>query len=189
MTEQLREIGSRLADLRDINDISEEDLASQCGITVEQLKKYEKGESDFSFSFLYNAAHILGVDVVDLMSGETPKLSGCCLTRAGQGYAIDRRAAYSYKHLAFTFRKKLAEPFMVTVEPKDTVAPPEQHSHSGQEFNLLLEGRLRLYMGTLIYDLEPGDSVYFDSSLEHAMSALDGKKARFLAVVMPKEGL
>jgi transcriptional regulator with XRE-family HTH domain len=184
MTEQLREIGGRLAALRDIQGIDAEVLASKCEITIEELAAYERGERDFSFSFLYNAARILGVDVIDLMSGDSPKLSGCCLTRAGQGYAIDRRAAYSYKHLAVTFRNKLAEPFMVTVEPKNSSAVPEQHSHSGQEFNLMEEGRMRFYMGELSYDLNPGDSVYFDSSNAHAMQALDGKPARFLAVVM-----
>jgi transcriptional regulator with XRE-family HTH domain len=186
MTDQLREIGGRLAALRDISGIAKEELASKCEITVQQLDEYERGGRDFSFSFLYNAAKVLGVDVVDIMSGDSPKLSGCCLTRAGQGYTIDRRTAYDYKHLAFTFKNKLAEPFMVTVEPKDDVDAPEQHAHTGQEFNLMAEGRMRFYMGQLVYDLEPGDSVYFDASNAHAMRALDGKPARFLAVVMQK---
>ncbi|MCL2002451.1 MAG: XRE family transcriptional regulator [Oscillospiraceae bacterium] len=186
MTDQLREIGGRLAALREIEGLSRETLAAKCDIPPEQLEEYERGERDFSFSFLYNAAVALGVDVVDLMSGESPRLSGCCLTRAGEGYAIDRREAYSYKHLAFTFRNKLAEPFMVTVNPKDEPDVPEQHAHAGQEFILMVDGLLRLYMGELTYDLAPGDSVYFDASIPHAMRALDGKPARFLAVVLHK---
>ena len=186
MTDQLREIGGRLAALRDIQSLSEKDLAEECHITAEQLGAYERGEMDFSFSFLYNAANALGVDVVDLMSGDSPKLSGCTLTRAGQGYAIDRRAAYNYKHLAFTFKGKLAEPFMVTVEPNSD--PPEQHAHTGQEFNLLIEGHLQFYMGELSYQLNPGDSVYFDAGNPHAMRAMDGKPARFLALVMHPPG-
>ncbi|MCL2163667.1 MAG: XRE family transcriptional regulator [Oscillospiraceae bacterium] len=186
MTEQLREIGGRLAALRDIEGIDRVTFASQCGVTAEQLDEYERGERDFSFSFLYNAARILGVDVVDLMSGESPRLSSCCLTRAGEGYAIDRRAAYNYRHLAFTFRNKLSEPFMVTVEPKDDLNSPELHAHEGQELNFLVEGHMRFYIGELQYDLNPGDSVYFDSSREHAMRALNGKPAKFLAVVLQR---
>ena len=186
MTDQLRDIGGRLAALRDIENISREALASQCDITTEQLEAYERGERDFSFSFLYNAANILGVDMVDLMSGDSPKLADCCLTRAGDGLAIDRREVYLYKHLAATFRNKLAEPFMVTVEPRGDNDAPEQHTHAGQEFNLLVEGRMRFYMGDLTYDLNPGDSIYFDSSKNHAMRALDDKPARFLAVVIQK---
>ena len=186
MTQQLKEIGQRLAALRDIEDITREDFAARCNVTAAQLDEYERGERDFSFSFLYNAARALGVDVVDLMSGDSPKLSACCVTRGGEGYAIDRRAAYSYHHLAFTFRDKLAEPFMVTVEPKDDTSPPELHAHEGQEFNLMVEGRMKFFIGDLTYELNTGDSVYFDASRAHAMRALDGKPARFLALVMQK---
>jgi transcriptional regulator with XRE-family HTH domain len=184
MTDQLREIGRRLAELMDIQGVSREELASKCGVSVEQIEAYERGESDFSFSFLHKAANVLGVDVVDLISGDSPKLSGCCLTRAGEGYAIERRSVYNYKHLAFTFRKKLAEPFMVTTEPRDDNNAPDPHSHVGQEFNFMLEGRMRLFIENISYDLEPGDSVFFDSSQAHDMRALDGKPARFLALVM-----
>jgi len=201
MTDQLREIGGRLSALRDIEEMSKEKFADLCGVSVELLDEYERGERDFSFSFLYNAARVLGVDVVDLMSGDSPKLSACCLTRAGEGYAIDRRATYSYRHLAFTFKKKLAEPFMVTVEPRAGALPgnvgnatsddddnykPELHAHEGQEFNLLVSGRMRLFIENLVYDLNEGDSVYFDASRPHAMRALDSRPARFLAMVMTR---
>lgn len=187
MTEQLKEIGGRLAALRDIEDMSKETFAQKCDVTVEQLEAYERGDRDFSFSFLYNAARVLGVDVVDLMSGDSPRLSACCLTRAGEGYAIERRAAYNYRHLAFTFKNKLSEPFMVTVEPREDAANPEQHAHDGQEFNLMVSGRMRFFLENLVYELNEGDSVYFDASRPHAMRALDNKPAKFLAMVMQKE--
>jgi transcriptional regulator with XRE-family HTH domain len=189
MTEQLKEIGGRLSALRDIEEMTKEAFADMCGVTVELLDEYERGGRDFSFSFLYNAARVLGVDVIDLMSGDSPKLSACCLTKAGEGYAIDRRAAYSYRHLAFTFKKKLAEPFMVTVEPRaeSDNDKPELHAHEGQEFNLLVSGHMRLFIENLVYDLNEGDSVYFDASRPHAMRALNNKPAKFLAMVMQGE--
>ncbi|MDR3208036.1 MAG: cupin domain-containing protein [Oscillospiraceae bacterium] len=182
MTEQLTDIGRRLAALRQIEDFTAEDFAQRLGITPEDLTAYEGGQRDFSFSFLYNAAALLGVDVVDLMSGESPKLSGCCLVRGGGGFAVDRRAAYSYKHLAFTFRDKLAEPFMVTVAPKADA--PEQHAHAGQEFDYVVSGQVRFFLAGQVYDLAPGDSVYYDSGLPHAMQATGGAPASFLAVVL-----
>ncbi|MDR0292531.1 MAG: cupin domain-containing protein [Oscillospiraceae bacterium] len=182
MTEQLREIGRRLSDLRSIVEIGMADFCEKAGVTAEELAAYERGEKDFSFSFLYNAAHILGVDVMDLMSGDSPRLSSCSLVRDGQGFRVDRRAAYQYAHLAFTFRDKKAEPFLVTVEPKEET--PVLHAHEGQEFNYLLSGRMRFYIDALTYVLEPGDSLYFNANLPHAMQALDGGPVRFLAVVM-----
>jgi len=182
MTEQLREIGMRIMALREVMDVSESDLAAACEITVDELNAYESGNKDFSFSFLYNAANVLGVDVLDLMSGESPKLTGACMVKKGQGYEINRRKAYSYKHLAFTFRNKLAEPFLVTVEPKDDV--PTLHAHDGQEFNYMVAGAMDFYHGDVVYHLEAGDSIYFDSGIPHAMRALNGETAQFIAVVM-----
>ena len=182
MTEQLRDIGRRLADLRSIMEISAETFCAQTNVTPKELAQYEEGALDFSFSFLYNAARILGVDVMDLMSGDSPHLSGWCLVRDGQGYAIDRRSAYRYNHLAFTFRDKKAEPFIVTVEPKDN--PPVLHAHEGQEFNWMVSGRMRFFIADTDFILAPGDSVYFNASLPHAMQSLDDEPARFLAIVM-----
>ncbi|MCL2083065.1 MAG: XRE family transcriptional regulator [Oscillospiraceae bacterium] len=182
MTEQLRDIGRRLSALRGIMELGAPEFCEKTGIKADELIAYEKGERDFSFSFLYNAARVLNVDVMDIMSGDSPRLSGWCLVRKGEGYAIDRRSAYKYSHLAFTFRDKKAEPFMVTVEPKD--AAPVLHSHDGQEFNWMVSGRMRIYIADSKYDLEPGDSIYFDASIPHAMQALDNSPAQFLAVVM-----
>ena len=182
MTEQLREIGLRLSALRNISEMTPEMFCEKTGVSLQELAAYEKGELDFSFSFLYNAARILDVDVIDLMSGDSPHLSDWCLVRKGEGYAIDRRAAYKYNHLAFTFRKKKAEPFMVTVEPKDD--KPTLHAHDGQEFNFLVSGRMRFFISNMEYDLEPGDSIYFNASIPHAMQALDNAPAQFLAVVI-----
>ncbi|MFZ5973884.1 MAG: helix-turn-helix domain-containing protein [Bacillota bacterium] len=184
MTEQLVEIGQRLRALREIIGLSEEQMAAQCGLDVKALQEYERGERDFSFSFLYSAANILGVDVVDLMSGDSPKLSICSMVKDGEGYEIERRKAYNYKHLAYTFRNKKAEPFMVEVEPKDIGEKPVQHAHEGQEFNYVVEGRMEFFLGDIVYILEAGDSVYFDSGVPHAMKALGGKKTRFIAVVI-----
>lgn len=184
MTEQLIEIGQRLRALREIVGLSEEQMASQCDVSVQVLQEYERGERDFSFSFLYTAAGILGVDVVDIMSGDSPKLSICSVAKKGEGYEIERRKAYSYKHLAYTFRNKKAEPFMVEVEPKPESEIPVQHAHDGQEFNYVVEGSMDFYLGELVHVLEQGDSVYFDSSVPHAMRAREGKKTRFIAVVI-----
>jgi len=182
MTEQLIDIGRRLYALRGIAEITPEAFCEKTGVSAQELAAYERGEKDFSFSFLYNAAHVLGVDVIDLMSGDSPRLSDWSIVRKGGGFAIDKRDEYKYTHLAFTFRDKKAEPFLVTVEPG--TGAPAKHSHEGQEFNWIVSGRTRFTISDADYVLEPGDSVYFNASIPHAMRALDGEAAQFIAVVI-----
>ena len=183
MTDQLMEIGGRLQGLRNIMGIPAEKMAKNMKFDITEYLEYERGQRDFSFSFLFNAAKILDVDVVDIISGETPKLTTCALIRKGEGYDIKRRDAYDYKHLAYTFSKKKAEPFLVTVEPNSS-KEVVQHSHEGQEFDYILSGKMEFHLDGIAYELNEGDSVYYDSGIQHAMKASGGQTLQFIAVVM-----
>ncbi len=182
MNTQIKDIGMRLSFMREEVELSVEEMASKLGVDVDTYCAYERGEMDFSFSFMYNAAEVLGIDVSDLISGNAPTLSMCCMVKKGEGYSVKREDEYDYKHLAYTFRNKKAEPFLVTITPEDT--PPVMHGHEGQEFNYVISGKMKLYIGDISYELSKGDSVYFDSSVPHAEVAMGDKEAQFIAVVI-----
>lgn len=182
MNEQIKDIGMRLKYLREDMEITPEEMAEKLSVDIDTYHAYENGDMDFSFSVIYNAAEILGVDVLDLISGNAPTLSMCCMVKKGKGYSVKRAHEYDYKHLAYTFRNKKAEPFLVTITPDDK--PPVMHGHEGQEFNYVLSGKMRLYIGDISYDLSKGDSVYFDSGVPHAEYALGDKEVQFIAVVI-----
>lgn len=180
---QIQLIALRIRDLRDILGLDETTVAQRSGISLEDYLAYETGEKDFSFSHLFNIAETLGVDISDLLTGESPKLKGYVLTRSGQGLAFDRRKQYHYQHLAYNFSNKLAEAFIVTVEQDAPGTVKQAHSHEGQEFDYVLEGYLKLNLGGNDLMLAPGDSIYYDSALPHAMYAMEGD-CRFIAVVI-----
>ena len=181
---QIQLIALRIADLRDISGLSAEEVASRSGVPLEEYLAYEKGEKDFSFSHLFNIAETLGVDISDLLTGESPKLRGYVLTRAGKGLAFDRRKQYHYQHLAYNFAHKLAEPFIVTVEQDAPGTVKQAHSHEGQEFDYVIEGTLRFVVNGTELILNPGDSLYFNSGYPHGLQAVGTEPARFLAVVL-----
>ena len=182
MNDQIKDIGMRLRTLREDMEISAEEMAAKLEVDLDTYNSYENGDQDFSFSVIYNAADILGVDVLDLISGNAPTLSMCSMVKKGKGYSVKRDEEYDYKHLAYTFRNKKAEPFLVTITPDDK--PPVMHGHEGQEFNYVLSGKMMLYIGDISYELSKGDSVYFDASIPHAEVAIGDKETQFIAVVM-----
>ncbi len=183
MNNQIKIIAIRIRDLREIAGLTPEAVAAQTGIPADEYLLYEAGEKDFSFSHLFNIASVLGVDISDLLTGESPKLTGYLLTRAGKGLAFDRRKAYHYEHLAYNFRDKKSEPFIVTVQHDPTNSKKTAHAHEGQEFDYVLEGQMKIVLASNEVYLGPGDSLYYDSSIPHAMYALD-TDCRFIAVVM-----
>ena len=184
MSEEIRQIAERLVGLRDALDLRPEDIASTCNIDLETYLGYESGEKDIPVSFLHQIAKHYGVELPALMFGYEPRMNSYFLTRKDKGVAVERTKAYKYQSLAAGFMNRNADPFIVTVEPKPNDEPIHYNSHSGQEFNLVLEGRMMLSIDGKDLILNEGDSLYFNSKLPHGMKALDGKKVRFLAVIM-----
>ena len=78
----------------------------------------------------------------------------------------------------------VGEPTGVTVAP-DANRDMETNSHSGHEFDYVLEGVLRLRVGGQETELYPGDCAYYDSIHPHAMQAVGDKECKFLAIVIP----
>ncbi|GHV28223.1 DNA helicase [Clostridia bacterium] len=162
---QIKNVAIRIKNLREDLSLDAKAVAARAGISEADYIAYESGESDFSFSHLFNIAEVLGVDISDLLTGDSPKLKGYIITRSGEGLAFDRRKQYHYQHLAYNFKNKLAEPFIVTVEADRGDTIKQAHSHEGQEFDYVIEGILRIELGGNEVILRPGDSVYYDSSL------------------------
>lgn len=187
MSNQIQLIAMRIRDLREISGLTPQQVAQKADVPLDEYEMYETGERDFSFSHLFNIAKTLGVDISDLLTGESPKLKGYVLTRNGQGLAFDRRKQYHYQHLAYNFSNKLSEPFIVTVQKDEPGVIKQAHSHQGQELDYVLEGYLKILLGGNELLLGPGDSLYYDSSLPHAMYAM-GEDCRFIAVVIKDSG-
>ena len=184
MNDQIKQIAERLRGLRDVLELTSEDIARDCDISAEEYRLAETGDYDISVSMLQKIARTYNIALDALMFGEEPKMSSYFLTRAGKGTSIERTKAYKYQSLAAGFMNRSADPFVVTVEPKPESEPIHYNSHAGQEFTLVLEGRMMISIDGKELILNEGDSLYFNSKLPHGMKALDGKTVRFLAIIM-----
>ena len=184
MSEELQQIAKRLKELREIEEVSAEDLAREFRIPLDTYLAYESGENDIPISFLYDVANKFGVELTALLTGDNPRLTVYCHVKNGEAPVVERRKEYRYQNLAYNFSNKHSEAFLVSVDPKAKDVPIAENAHPGQEFNYLIEGRLQLVVGGKTIVLEPGDSIYFNSEYPHGMKALDGKVAKFVAVIM-----
>ena len=181
MDEQLKQIGERLRGLRDVLDLSAQEVADTCGISLEKYEKIERGEVYITISNLMKKAHKYGVSAEELMLAEAPRMKSDFVVRKGQGMSVERTKAYKYQSLVSGFVNHKADVFVVTVEPKPEAHTVYKNTHAGQEFNLVLEGKMELYIGGKTMTLNEGDSIYFDSKVPHGMKALGNKAVKFLA--------
>lgn len=184
MSDQIRLIAARLKTLREISGLSPESMADQTGVSKEVYIEYEGGEVDIPVGFLYEVAKKFRVELTAILTGDDPKLHSYSIVRDGKGIEVKRMQQYYYESLAYNFTDKKGEPFLVTVFPGSKNEEVVQNSHPGQEFNYMVEGRLKLYIEDHEIILNEGDSLYFDSSLRHGLVALDDKPAKILAIIM-----
>ncbi len=183
---QLSEIATRIKELREIIGISVSEMAKNTNVTEEQYVIYESGEVDIPFSFIHKCALAFGVQMTDLLEGSSARLSTYTVTRKGQGQETAKEDGIDIANLAPKFKHKLAEPYYVTYEYSASQQNKPIHltTHSGQEFDLVLSGKLKVQVGEHTEILEEGDSIYYNSSTPHGMIAVDGKNCTFVAVVM-----
>lgn len=189
---QVQEVAKRIRSLREDLGLSLEDMAQATGRSVEEYQAQESGEQDFSFTFLFKCAQTMGVDVVEILTGESPHLKGYELTRKGNGLSIKRRAGFEYLHQAPFFSQKLCEPFVVTAPfiADEQDKPIHLSYHTGQELDYIISGRLRFAYENHVEELEAGDTLYYDSGRGHGMIAIGNEPCVFLAVVIkPQESL
>ena len=103
MQDQILEIAQRIRTLREIMEFTPAEMARAASVTEAEYQEYEAGNKDFSFTFLYNCAQKFGVDIIELLTGETPRLSFYSIVRKGEGLNIERRKGFTYQHMAYRF--------------------------------------------------------------------------------------
>ena len=113
---KLQEMAQRIRDLREIVGLTQEDMARLTGVSLEEYRQCEAGESDLNFAFIYRCAQACGVDVTDIIEGASPRLSNYTLTRAGEGQHIEHAHGMTYYNMAARFKKRVAEPLYVVAE-------------------------------------------------------------------------
>ena len=187
---KIKEMAGRIRELREIENISPEEMAQSTGVAVDEYLKCENGDNDLNFAFIYRCALALRVNVTDIIEGDSPKLKSYTITRAGSGQKIAKAHGMTYYNMAYSFQNRIAEPLFVhsvydeSAQTKDI----EQTTHKGQECDIVIEGHLMVQIGEHREVLGPGDSIYYNSDTPHGMIAVNGKDCLFYAIVLNAKG-
>ena len=174
-------ISERIRELREIFDLSIEEMAHEVGVEPAVYTEYEESGENIPISVLYHISQKFGVDLSEILTGEPARLSTLQVCRRGKGQVLNRYPGYMFESLAPRFTNKIMEPLLVTLIPGEPVAPLV--THEGQEFNLVLEGVIVITYGDKEYVLNAGDAVYFDPVTPHGQKAIGKEKGRFLTII------
>ena len=175
------ELGQRIKGIREACDVTSHEMADDLGITVEQYRAYEETGADVPISVIYHMAHKFGVDMTEILTGVRAKLETYQIVRKGEGRTVDRTPGYAFEDLAWRYSNKIMQPLLVTLEPGGS--PTDLVSHSGQEFNMVLEGMMKLSFEDQSIVLNAGDCIYFNAMLPHGQACASHVRTVFVTVI------
>ncbi len=187
---KIKEMAGRIKELREIEGKTQEDMAVNTDVSLEEYIACEEGKKDLNFAFIYRCATALGVNVTDIIEGFSPKLTSYTVTRNGKGQEIANAHGMTYYNLAYAFQNRIAEPLYVKTvyDPEAERKPIECTTHAGQEIDIVVSGKLMVQIGKHREVLNAGDSIYYDSSTPHGMIAVGGEDCIFYAIVLNPSG-
>ncbi|MDR1886939.1 MAG: XRE family transcriptional regulator [Prevotellaceae bacterium] len=185
MNESIVTAGSKVKSVRESKLIDTATLSERTGLTVDQIETIENGAS-LSLSPLIKIARALGVRLGTFLDDvESDGLVVCRKEDYNKGVRFnsskDDTKHLDYYSLARAKSGRYMEPFIIEINNSkgdDFVFS----SHEGEEFIYCLDGVVEVMYGQKSYTLNSGDSIYYDSIVEHGIQAVNGQ-AKILAVV------
>jgi transcriptional regulator with XRE-family HTH domain len=184
-------IGRVVKELRHKKQITLQDLAARTGIPQSVLAEIESGEIVPPVATLLKLAKVFNVGMASFFEEEAPDVK-ISVTRKGKRIRVERRphhhkgeVDYIYESLEAHKSDKHMEPLCVEFQPVD-IGDMVFTNHEGEEFIFVLDGRLEFRTDDRVEILDPGDTIYFESDVNHSFRSLDGKTAKAIAVVWNK---
>jgi transcriptional regulator with XRE-family HTH domain len=175
------EIAKRIAGIRDACGYSQEQMAKELNIDIETYREYERNGQNIPISAIFHIANKFKVDLSEILTGTSAKLDTYHVVKAGNGKEVDRYPGYNYKDLAFRYSKKIMQPLLVTLDPSNE--PAALVSHTGQEFNYVLKGKMAFSFDTQQLILDEGDCIYFNATHPHGQKCASDIPVVFLTVI------
>jgi transcriptional regulator with XRE-family HTH domain len=185
MAEQII-VGKKIQSLREQKNITREELADRSGLSLEQVTAVEEDVNVPSLAPLIKIARVLGVRLGTFLDDNEDL--GPVVTRKDEetgsiGFSNNApRKNMDYYSLAKSKAGRHIEPFIINIQPcaeKDFILS----SHEGEEFIYVVGGQIEINYGKEIYLLNEGDSIFYDSIVEHHVHADCREGAKILAVV------
>jgi len=202
-------IGERLARLRGGRGVKVSGLAREIGVSPSLISQIERGQSRPSVSTLFAMAQALDVPVDAFFRDTPPEGSAAPRSReteaepaADANTAAPERGRGRRRYLVTRAERDVLEieggvrwesltstpldelEFLELVYEAHAESSPRLYRHPGQEIALVLSGRLDIHVGFERYELGPGDSIHFPSSLPHRYVNPSDDVARAVTVIV-----
>jgi len=194
MEEEAQSIGTRLKGLRSEHRYSIRGLAAKAGVSASLVSDIEKNKVEPSISTLKRLATAMGTTITYFFSEQTHasgrviRASERVLLKAAET-KVDRRAGMESSGVRFELASPAESEHIEAIYGRydvDASSGEEPYTHEGEEWGMVLAGRLKVVVGDEVYFLEPGDSIWFPSTIPHRMENVANIPTEYIWIDTPK---
>ena len=182
-------IGREIRSLRARLGLTCSELAKVARISTGMMSKIETGQISASLGTFEAIAGALNVSVASIFAG-TETRRDCSFVRAGAGVRIDRRgtkAGHQYDLIGHSVAGPLVvEPYLITLAAD--AEPYTAFQHAGVELIYMLTGRVAYRHGDAVYDMGPGDTLFFDATAHHGPERMPELPSTYLSIIAYPRG-
>ncbi|MBN2166338.1 MAG: helix-turn-helix transcriptional regulator [Marinilabiliaceae bacterium] len=179
--------GSKIKEIRQLKNISIDELASRSGLDINQIEMIESGSIMPSIAPIIKIARALSVRPGTFLDDEDtigPIITKSDEKTEGTSFSSTNinNTNLSFFPLANGKSGRHMEPFIIHVTPtKNNIELSS--THEGEEFIYVISGSIEIKYGNDTFILNTGDSIYYDSIINHKVIAANQSSATILAVV------
>ena len=180
-------IGKNIQQIRRRRNFTLQQLADETGFSQGYLSKVENSKKAPSVSTLIRISKALKVTMAEIF-GETGTESQITVLRESEQQEMamgGTKFGYTYKSLAPKFSNKHMHPYILVDRKKRK--PSAIFQHEGEEMLYVLQGRMHFFYGDKEYIADPGDCIYFDSSIPHHGYSSGHDDAKCLMIIYNPE--
>ncbi len=180
-------IVQRIRTIRLEKGLTQTELAESCNVSKSLISKIEFNKASLHLDLLIDIANALEVKVSEILEEHPNKMQAKVVRESDRRHwatGMNGKIGYDYYGLASSKQAKL-DAFIVRVSD-EACKGSRFVAHEGTEFIYVIDGRLRLEFRDEDYILRPGDTVNFDSSLDHRFIPLNPEENVELLLIMTK---
>jgi transcriptional regulator with XRE-family HTH domain len=186
--ENKNSLGKKVQLFREMRNLSLEEVSKRSGLCVDEIEKIEKGDLIPSLTPLIKIARVLGTRLGSFLDDD--ENLGPVVTRKETHTSITRfsnrdgavSSDLDFFSLAQNKTSRHMEPFLIDIHPLSE-KEYRMSSHEGEECIYVLSGSIEVKYGSETHVLNEGDSIYYDSIVEHHVHSASGEAAKILAVI------
>lgn len=176
------EVGKRIKKSRSTKNMTLRDVANRAGVSATLISDIERGKTSPTIKSLSKISKALDENIVFFI--EDRKTREVMLSRASDRVIVVHDKVNT---TTMSLTKKIANGSMEVIEAKygPGASSRKPLSHLGEKIVLVVEGRIEMVIQEKTYSLETGDTLYFNSDLEHQVVNPTDRKSRALWIITP----